>query len=129
MPVYVYKCDVCGTTEDHIRRVADRNDLPPCPACTHDTKHYPGGNFMEEVPDVQRMQRDITAEGGHTDTGYQNEILSEALGIDPSQISEAKKRFPHHNFAPDGRMILTSHGERKRVLRELGFRDWDSYTG
>lgn len=120
MPVYVYKCDVCGTTEDHLRSIADRNELPPCPVCSHDTLHYPGGNFME---------RDITAEGGHTDTGYQTEILSEALGIDPTQISEAKKRFPHHNFAPDGRMILTSHGERKRVLKELGFRDWDSYTG
>lgn len=123
MPVYVYKCSVCGMTEDHLRRVADRNELPPCPVCSLDWDDATNNGPPPE------LQRDITAEGGHTDTGYQTEILSEALGIDPTQINEAKKRFPHHNFAPDGRMILSSHGERKRVLKDLGFRDWDSYTG
>jgi hypothetical protein len=62
-----------------------------------------------------------------TDLGYDSPLLSDALGVHPSQIAEAKRRFPHHNFAPDGRMILGSHYERKRVLKDLGMHDRDSY--
>lgn len=71
----------------------------------------------------------MMAEAVHTDRGYQTPILSEALGVNPSQINEAKQRFPHHNFTPDGRMILSSHTERRQVLKELGFRDWDGVSG
>lgn len=124
MPVYVYRCPVCGTTEDHLRRIADRNELLPCPVCPIS---YREDGQVEAY--AQAMERDITAEGGHTDTGYQTPILSEALGVNPSQIDEAKQRFPHHNFHPDGRLILTSHGERKQVMKDLGFRDWDGFTG
>jgi hypothetical protein len=59
----------------------------------------------------------------HTDPGYQTPILSDALGVHPSQIAEAQSKFPHHNFTPDGRMVIRSHTERNRILKELGFHD------
>jgi hypothetical protein len=64
----------------------------------------------------------------HTDTGFQTEQLSDALGVHPDQIPEAQKKFPHHRFHPDGRMILGSAGERKRVLKDLGFHDLNCYN-
>jgi hypothetical protein len=50
--------------------------------------------------------------------------LSEALGVHPSQIDEARRRFPHHEFAPDGRMVIKSVAHRKKVLKELGYADY-----
>lgn len=125
MPVYVYRCRVCGATEDRLRRIGERNDpiAHMCMSSSPDTTSIPG------TPVIRDMVRDITEEHSHTDTGYQTPILSEALGISPSQINDAKRRFPHHNFHPDGRMILSSHGERKQVMKDLGFRDWDGFTG
>jgi hypothetical protein len=54
--------------------------------------------------------------------------LSNALGVAPNQIAEMQKKFPHHRFAPDGRMIFRSHQERNRVLKDLGFVDKDGYN-
>lgn len=115
MPVYVYKCTVCGHTHDGLSTVGHR-DLPrPCPQPQCDGA----------------CDRDVVASmtAHSTDQEYRQPIYSEALGVNPSQIADAQKRFPHHEFAPDGRMILRSHAQRGRVLKELGYRDWDGYTG
>jgi putative FmdB family regulatory protein len=112
MPVYEYKCTVCGKSHEEVRQIRHRDLTSPCPEPQCDGA----------------CERDVVASmSPHTDTGYQSPILSEALGVDPSQIADAQKRFPHHKFTPDGRMILESHQERSKVLKELGFRDWDSY--
>lgn len=106
MPVYCYECPECGRKDELLRRMAQSSDPAPCPAC---------GNGM---------RRDYLAEHVHSpDQGYQTPLLSDALGIHPSQIPEAQQRFPHHKFAPDGRMVLESHSERNRVMKELGFHD------
>lgn len=55
------------------------------------------------------------------------EQLSEALGVDPSQIAEAIKWYPHHRFHPDGRMILSSPSEKRQVLKDLGYADFGDY--
>jgi hypothetical protein len=62
------------------------------------------------------------------DPGYFAPILSNALGVAPNQVAEMQKRFPHHRFAPDGRMIFRSHQERNRVLKDLGYHDKDGYN-
>lgn len=105
MPVYCYLCPKCEHKEEQVRPMREYDLRPPCPSCG------------------MAMGRDIHSEHVHTDTGYQTPILSSSLGVPPDQIKDAQRRFPHHRFAPDGRMILSSHGERKKVLRELGFYD------
>ena len=31
MPIYSYKCQLCGNAFDEHRKIADRHDQPPCP--------------------------------------------------------------------------------------------------
>jgi len=52
------------------------------------------------------------------------EYYSDALGVAPNQVEEAKRQFPHHEFAPDGRMRIRNPQHRKQVLRELGYADY-----
>ena len=63
----------------------------------------------------------------HTETGFSREQYSDALGVHPEQIAEAKAKFPDHRFHPDGRMIFSSASEKKRVMKDLGFHDLNSY--
>jgi hypothetical protein len=59
----------------------------------------------------------------HTDTGYQFPILSNAAGINPAQIPDALRKFPHHEYAPTGQMIFRSHAQRVRALKDIGMID------
>jgi hypothetical protein len=86
--------------------------------------HLRGGELAVDGGIVGLLHRDVIASMRvHADMGYQQPILSEALAIHPSQIPEARQRFPHHEYTPDGRMVLRSHTQRNQVLRELGFHD------
>jgi len=38
VPNYEYKCNDCGTSEDHYRNVDKRDDVPGCQYCTKPTK-------------------------------------------------------------------------------------------
>jgi putative FmdB family regulatory protein len=37
MPNYEYKCNACGTSEDHYRHVDKRDETPSCQYCTKPT--------------------------------------------------------------------------------------------
>ena len=37
MPNYEYKCNACGTSEDHYRNVDKRDEVPNCQYCTKPT--------------------------------------------------------------------------------------------
>lgn len=112
MPVYSFVCPVCLYREDHIRRIDDRNIPALCPIC-------------QKNRIVSYEERDAMSEqtGRPPDLGYSTPLYSEALGVAPNQVDDARRRFPDHNFTPDGRMILESHKERNRVLKDLGFVD------
>lgn len=111
MPTYVFACP-SGHKHERLRQIADR-DLPsPCPVCSAEASR--------DI--IASMPRETT------EREYDQPIYSEALGVHPSQIPDAQRRFPHHEFTPDGRMILRSHTQRNRALKELGMRDWDSYS-
>jgi putative FmdB family regulatory protein len=111
MPTYVFACP-SGHQHSHIRVIADR-DLPSvCPVCK--------GEASRDV--IASMPRQTTEQE------YDQPIYSDALGVHPSQIPDAQQKFPHHEFLGDGRMVIRSHTQRKRVLKELGMRDWDSYS-
>lgn len=110
MPLYSYRCSV-GHVHDNVRRIDDRDTPSTCPSC--------GGDAQRDAVESMRVHS--------TDQGYQSPVLSRALGVNPNQIDEARRQFPHHEFHPDGRMILRSHAQRKRVMRELGYHDKDGY--
>jgi hypothetical protein len=116
MPTYDYVCAACGHRETHITRIADRDTMFFHMEC----KVEPGIIMPRDV--VGSMPRETTEQE------YDQPIYSDALGVHPSQIPDAQKKFPHHEFLGDGRMVIRSHTQRKRVLKELGMRDWDSYS-
>jgi hypothetical protein len=72
------------------------------------------------------MVRNFQAEICSTPNDFTHPVYSEALGVHPSQISEAKRRFPDHEFLPDGRMVIRSTAQRNRVFRDLGWDDRSS---
>lgn len=108
VPIYQYVCDTCGKTADEYREISDRDRPAGCLNGVCD------GFVHRDVVGSMRP---------HTDLGYQSPIYSDALGVHPDQIAEATARFPDHKFHPDGRMILSSHTERNRVLKDLGYFD------
>lgn len=54
-------------------------------------------------------------------------LLSSAAGVHPTQIPEMMRRFPQHEYAPDGRMIFRDRGHRKRCLKDIGMVDFQGY--
>lgn len=116
MPVYCYRCEKCGHGDERLRKVEERDRVYHCPSCLKD------GAWAT-------MKRDILGEHvNSTDQEYARPIFSEALGVRPDQVKDAQRRFPHHEFHPDGRMIIRSHASRNRIMRELGFFDRDGYN-
>jgi len=54
-------------------------------------------------------------------------VLSNAMGCHPTQLAEMRRRFPRHEYAADGRMILRSARQRRACLKDLGMVDYQSY--
>jgi hypothetical protein len=60
-------------------------------------------------------------------TDYAQPVYSESAGVHPSQVNEARKANPDHEYTDDGRMVFRSHSQRKRVLKQIGMFDRDGY--
>lgn len=60
-------------------------------------------------------------------------IVSRALSVHPKQVEEANARAKRHGlgieYRPDGKPILTSRENRKKLLRLEGFHDNDGGYG
>jgi hypothetical protein len=93
----MYHCTPCDTSDTQWVREGD--DPTSCPFCGGPV-HRKGDEFRPTL-----------------------EYYSDALGVAPNQIPEAKAKFPHHEFSPDGRLRVKSPQHRKKLLKELGFRD------
>lgn len=111
MPMYAYTCNACGHQVDDFRTIDHRNFEHPCTAC-------PEGVLKRDQ--ARELQ-------GTPQTDWTEPIYSEAAGVHPDQIAEARARFPHHEFTPDGRMIFRSRAHQKQCLRDIGMFDKDSY--
>lgn len=105
MPIYEFKCK-CGKRDTVLRSMACSTDPQPC-----------------KCGDV--MTRDYRAELGSSRSGEGQSYLSDALGVAPHQIEDAQRAFPDHKFAPDGRMIIDNPQHRKKVLKDLGYVDYN----
>jgi hypothetical protein len=122
MPVYCFKCPLEGHRKEVVRTVARRNDPLTCERCR---QIHPEALSQ---PALLLMQRDLEAEMlGSTDREYAQPIYSDAMGCAPSQVAEFRKFHPNVNYADDGRVIIRSHREHKRVMKELGFFDRCGY--
>lgn len=116
MPRYAYECALHHRL-DQVRTIDDRDTPKLCPVC-------------DEAKVCTPLQRDVIGSMPvhTTEKEYEKPIFSDALGVHPSQINEAKQKFPHHEFTPDGRMILRSHTQRNRAMKDLGYHDKDGYN-
>ena len=71
MPVYCYKCAHCGASRTELRPISRRKESVPCGICGAD-----------------QMTRDLPAEQvNSTDMEYDKPILSDSMGVHPSQVA------------------------------------------
>ncbi len=90
-------------------------------------QYVSGDAAATECPTCETIAHRQEFSEKHAALDYDKPILSSSLGISPAQIPEAMKKFPHHEYAPDGRMIIRNHYERKKIMKELGFMDKDGF--
>lgn len=88
------------------------------------------GVYRQAFPD-QPLYVGVPPGGDTGSVGYP--ILSDALGVHPDQIPEAREHYRKRgvsvDFAPDGRLVMADSAHRKRVLRAAGVHDRNSYNG
>lgn len=110
MPTYQYECKKCKHVADHVRSISGRDDQLSCP-----------------VPNCGAdMKRDVIASMSGVSSAneeYDQPVVSHSLGVPVHQLNEARSRFPHHEYQPDGKLVIRSHAERRRVLTDLGYTD------
>lgn len=111
MPVYCYRCTKCGEVTEKYRQISSRNRASSCGSCD--------GECL----------RDMSAESVvSTQQGYYSEILSDAMGVGPDQVSSHRREFPDVPMTDDGRVIVQNHHEHKRIMKRLGFVDRSGYN-
>lgn len=91
-----------------------------CPNSCPPFEAYSSGDTAEcphcKAQGTRKHTNDNRAYGSEFATPY----LSRAMGVNPDQVAEAKREFPHHEFAPDGRMVFRSVAQYDRVRKDLG---------
>jgi hypothetical protein len=103
-------CPKCGLRDEIVAPITKAPQTSKC-ACGSDA------------------QRDRQAELGGVQTDWAEPILSDAAGVMPSQVAEARARFPHHEYLNDGRIVFRSRRQRASILRELGYHDNNDFAG
>lgn len=105
MPIYNYRCSVCGAVHTEVT-TSIHQDVPQVDHCG--------------VP----MGRDYSLNSRHSfSAGYSKPILSDGLGVMPKQLDQARALHPDREYMPDGRLVMRSHRDRERYLREDGYHD------
>ena len=105
MPLYYYKCKVCGSTDSDIRVIADRNNPTACCECDGVMERAVG----LENPNIVRTE------------DYAKPLHSDSLAINPSQIAEHKKLFPDIEIDSQGRPVFKKYRQHDRYLEACGF--------
>ncbi len=63
--------------------------------------------------------------------GWHKPVISDALAVHPAQIEEARARDKKHGlnveYLPDGRPILTSQDQKRKMIRSLGYHENNCY--
>jgi hypothetical protein len=95
-------------------------------------KTYKNGEWTQDGepcdPPPSRFTNDLPAK-----VQAQWPIYSEAAGVHPDQINEAKDNLQKQgvptDFTPDGRLIFRDRMHRRKVLKAMGLVDRSSYYG
>jgi len=98
VPLFDFKCSKCGNVDEQMHRYPRKTST--CPVCGS-------------------MSKRIFTLGRGSQSGEGRVIYSSAMGCHPDQIPEMKRHFPHHEFTPDGRMIVRGPAAQKRIAKEL----------
>ena len=118
MPSYQYKCAKCGKTSVRHREVAARRRTFPC-SC--------GGIMHYDFVGTH------AADGFVVQGTWAKPIVSEAAGVHPEQINEAKAYDRSHGlsveYTPDGRPVFTNRSERRRYLAAHHMHDLQGGNG
>jgi len=56
-------------------------------------------------------------------------IVSTAAGINPDQIPEMKRKYPHHKYDAKGNMIFKDRQHRLRCLKDIGMHCKNEISG
>ncbi len=111
MPIFSYKCEMCGyITDEYFKSADSRERYISCNLCGNRAKYNIGAQTVNS-----------------TEQDYAKPVLSETIGVQPHQVQDHKRAYPDVPITPDGRVIMKSHAERKRILKRLGYMDRDSY--
>jgi len=107
MPTYCYVCPECGRTEEIVRSIRDKEVVPECDC--------------DELDGLIPMIRDYAAERVNVgDREYRRPIVSNALAISPSQITEHRRLFPDIQVTPEGQPVFTSYRQHDAYLKKIG---------
>lgn len=114
MPVYEYCCPYCFENFAKMKPMSECKEPAYCPKCAGvGERNYIGEHVGSQFSCATWP------------------IKSEALGVHPDQISEAREQSialgVPTEFTKDGRPILTGPKHRKRYAEALGF--WDKNGG
>lgn len=111
MPQYTFKCEKCG--EETTELTLSVREAIPEPKCC--------GDAMDRSYDTKSPYK----------AAYDTPVLSRTLAIpDEKQRAEMMRRYPNREYLPgkDGRLVMRSHQERNRILKEEGMVDLDGYN-
>ena len=104
MPMYSFKCPVCGRKKT-VTRPMSESDVPVLCACRR--------TFMD---------RDFKADLPHAASDrYDNPIVSSSMAINPEQIAEHKATFPDIEVTPEGCPVFDNYSQHEAYLKKTGF--------
>jgi hypothetical protein len=103
MPRYEYLCE-CGEVMEDFSTIADRLKEMKCTECGKMAPRYFGSHLV-----------------GHKDSPR----VSRAMGIHPSQIEAAMKKWPGSRYDASGNLLLQNHAEKKVRMKQRGYVDYN----
>jgi putative FmdB family regulatory protein len=103
MPRYEYQCE-CGEVMEDFSCIADRKSEVKCEACGKMAPRHFGSSLV-----------------GHKDSPR----TSRAMGVHPSQIEAAMKRWPGSRYDANGNLLIANRAEKKARMRQRGFIEYN----
>ena len=101
MPIYVYKCKNEHIIEKFVAAMQPYISVT-CKEC------------------VCKARRSFSDEAKNTDL-VNNERWSDTMGVDPTQVSEAKQLFPGSTYNTEGQLLITSRKHKKQEMKRRGY--------
>lgn len=103
MPLYVFLCE-CGERIEDICPIKDRKQEMECPKCG---KMAPR-NFAKATVGMKDNPR-----------------VSRAMGVHPSQIEAAMRKYPGSRYDKDGNLLIANRTEKKLRMKQRNYIEYD----